>query len=130
MAAGGIHTVIFLSFVLALGFLLVILSCSLWANWVPFWSTVAFVLAPAPNALFGGLAGADSFSDFNNAYIDFGNFLTGALVTTGIAVPVLLAHTGIITTAAAGMSLAGGLLIYGTMVTYAAFFHTPDDDDF
>ncbi|KAI3626911.1 VPS55 [Malassezia furfur] len=77
-------------------------------------TAVAFVLAPAPNALFGGLAGADSFSDFNNAYIDFGNFLTGALVTTGIAVPVLLAHTGIITIAAAGMSLAGGLLIYGT----------------
>ena len=40
--------------------------------------------------------------------------MTGALVTTGIAVPVLLAHTGIITIAAAGMSLAGGLLIYGT----------------
>mgnify|MGYP007085073317 FL=1 len=28
-------------------------------------TAVAFVLAPAPNALFGGLAGADSFSDFN-----------------------------------------------------------------
>lgn len=68
--------VIFLSFALALGFLLVILSCALWSNWMPFWSStciyyffsyaaVAFVLAPAPNALFGGLAGADSFSDFN-----------------------------------------------------------------
>lgn len=29
------------------------------------YAAVAFVLAPAPNALFGGLAGADSFSDFN-----------------------------------------------------------------
>ncbi|WFD40022.1 Vacuolar protein sorting-associated protein 55 [Malassezia japonica] len=125
--AGGIHTVIFLSFALALGFLLVILSCALWSNWMPFWSTVAFVLAPAPNALFGGLAGADSFSDFNNAYIDFGNFLTGMLLMTGVALPIMLAHTDIIAPAAAGLSLAGGTLVYGTMVVYAAFFHTPDD---
>jgi len=57
--------VIFLSFALALGFLLVILSCALWKNWMPFWSALAFAMAPAPNALFGGLAGADSFSDLN-----------------------------------------------------------------
>lgn len=62
-----------------------------------------------------------------SAYIDFGNFLTGALVTTGIAVPVLLAHTGIITIAAAGMSLAGGLLIYGTSAYSAHYAANPSD---
>ena len=54
---------------------------------------------------------------------------------TGAALPLLLAHTGIITTTAAVLSLSGGLIVYGTstprtlttVMTYAAFFHTPDD---
>lgn len=58
------------------------------------------------------------------------------LLTTGVAVPLLLAHTSLIAPAAAGLSLAGGALIYGTstcskshpVITYAAFFHTPDDE--
>ncbi|KAL4401127.1 Vacuolar protein sorting-associated protein 55 [Malassezia pachydermatis] len=125
--SGGINTVIFLSFTLALGFLMVILSCALWSNWMPFWSAVSFALAPAPNVLFGGLAGADSFSDYNNAYLDFGYFLTGLLLMTGVALPLMLAHTSIITGTAALLSLGGGVLIYGTMMTYGAFFHTPDE---
>lgn len=40
---------------------------------MPFWGgtchsmtpALSFAMAPAPNALFGGLAGADSFSDYN-----------------------------------------------------------------
>ncbi|SHO77552.1 Similar to S.cerevisiae protein VPS55 (Late endosomal protein involved in late endosome to vacuole transport) [Malassezia sympodialis ATCC 42132] len=125
--SSGLHTVIFLSFALALGFLLVILSCALWKNWMPFWSALSFAMAPAPNALFGSLAGADSFSDLNSAYLDMGHFLTGVLLMTGAALPLLLAHTGIITTTAAVLSLSGGLIVYGTIMTYAAFFHTPDD---
>ncbi|KOS14916.1 hypothetical protein Malapachy_0719 [Malassezia pachydermatis] len=135
--SGGINTVIFLSFTLALGFLMVILSCALWSNWMPFWSAVSFALAPAPNVLFGGLAGADSFSDYNkcvipssltySAYLDFGYFLTGLLLMTGVALPLMLAHTSIITGTAALLSLGGGVLIYGTMMTYGAFFHTPDE---
>lgn len=32
---GGLLAVIFLSFMLAVGFLLIILSCALWSNWLP-----------------------------------------------------------------------------------------------
>ena len=64
-----------------------------------------------------------------------GHFLTGVLLMTGAALPLLLAHTGIITTTAAVLSLSGGLIVYGTstprtlttVMTDAAFFHTPDD---
>ena len=113
-ATNGIHTVIFLSFSLALGFLLVILSCAVWSNWMPIWSALSFALAPTPNACFGHLAGADSFSDYHDAYLDMGYFLTGALLMTGIALPIVLAHTGIITGTAAVLTLCGGLLVYGT----------------
>ena len=106
--------VIFLSFSLALGFLLVILSCAVWSNWMPIWSALSFALAPTPNACFGHLAGADSFSDYHDAYLDMGYFLTGALLMTGIALPIVLAHTGIITGTAAVLTLCGGLLVYGT----------------
>lgn len=43
-----------------------------------------------------------------------GYFLTGVLLMTGLALPIMLAHTGIITTAAAALSLSGGLIVYGT----------------
>lgn len=38
------------------------------------------------------------------------------------ALPVLLAHSAIIRWAAAVMSVAGGLLIYGTIITFGMFF--------
>lgn len=85
-------------------------------------AALAFALAPAPNALFGGLAGADSFSDYHtyvdrflrSAYVDMGHFLTGVLLTTAVALPCMLAHTGLIAPTAAVMALGGGALVYGT----------------
>jgi hypothetical protein len=93
--------VILLSFVLALGFLLVILSCALWANWLPLLVgevtradvnlsaanhndlALTFVLAPLPNSICSRCARADDLSpEFNSAYVDFGRFLTGMLVVS------------------------------------------------
>lgn len=54
--------IILLSFVLAIGFLLVILSCALFNNWLPILVALTFVLAPLPNALASWCAGADDFS--------------------------------------------------------------------
>jgi hypothetical protein len=39
-----------------------------------------------------------------------------------IALPAVLAHCYIITTAAMFMSIIGGLLIYGTIITFTMFF--------
>ncbi|OBZ75572.1 Vacuolar protein sorting-associated protein 55 [Grifola frondosa] len=61
MAHAGIKTVILLAFVLAVGFLLVILSCALWSNWLPLLVALTFVIAPLPNALFSH-CGGDEFS--------------------------------------------------------------------
>lgn len=38
------------------------------------------------------------------------------------ALPVVLAHTATIKVAAAVMSIVGGLLIYGTIVSFTLFF--------
>lgn len=102
------QAVILLAFVLAAGFLLVILSCALWANWLPLLVgesenpyyplnqtmmscrltkadqiAFTFVLAPLPNSIGARCARADELSpEYNSAYIDFGRFMTGMLIVS------------------------------------------------
>jgi hypothetical protein len=50
------------------------------------------------------------------------------LLTFGItALPVVLAHTELITTAAMAMSISGGLLIYGTIIAFGLFFREQEE---
>ncbi|TVY91393.1 Vacuolar protein sorting-associated protein, partial [Lachnellula willkommii] len=57
-----------------------------------------------------------------NAVVDFGRFCTGFLVLMGVALPVVLAHSMLITYPAMVMSIIGGLLIYGTIISFGMFF--------
>lgn len=45
----------------------------------------------------------------------------------GIALPVLFAHCGIIDERAAVMSVIGGLLIYGTIISFTMFFQESEE---
>ena len=92
-----------------------------------------------------------------SAIVDFGRFCTAFLVVMGIgmefpfvshilgrrcgghnmgteanvglitALPVLLAHTGHIVVPAMAMSIIGGLLIYGTVISFTLFFQEEQD---
>merc|ERR1712225_173547 len=78
--------IILLSFILAIGFLLIILSGALYGNWMPILIAAIFVLAPAPNAICSRCSGADDFSaDYSSGAVDFGHFLTAIFVVTGFA---------------------------------------------
>ncbi|KAI9802795.1 MAG: Vacuolar protein sorting-associated protein 55 [Piccolia ochrophora] len=126
--AAGMKTIIALSFVLAIGFLLVILSSALWKNYFPLLVVATYVIAPLPNWICGRCANPDDFMDnAGNAIIDFGRFATGFLVIMGVALPALLAHSGIIETSAMVMSIIGGLLIYGTIISFTMFFQEEQD---
>ncbi|KFY87253.1 hypothetical protein V500_07056 [Pseudogymnoascus sp. VKM F-4518 (FW-2643)] len=122
--AAGLKTIIALSFVLAVGFLLVILSCALWHAYYPLLVVATYVMAPLPNWICSRCANPDDFGaeGGGNAILDFGKFVTGGLVVMGIALPAVLAHSAIITIPAMIMSIIGGLLIYGTIVTFGMFF--------
>ncbi|KAG1853752.1 vacuolar protein sorting 55 superfamily protein [Suillus subalutaceus] len=122
--AAGLKTVILLSFVLAVGFLLIILSCALWANWLPLLVALTFVLAPLPNALFAH-CGGDEFSSSDGATgaVDLGRFLTSIVVVTGFALPV------VVKPGACVMSIIGGGLVYGTILAYSAAFRQEDEYD-
>ncbi|EKM82664.1 hypothetical protein AGABI1DRAFT_111246 [Agaricus bisporus var. burnettii JB137-S8] len=126
--AAGLRTVILLSFVLAVGFLLIILSCALWANWLPLLVALTFVLAPLPNAVFSHLA-SDEFASYENSGpVDLGRFTTSLIVITGFALPIVLAHSGIIDSKASAMSIVGGGLVYGTILAYSAAFNQSESE--
>lgn len=121
--AAGLKTIISLSFVLAIGFLLVILSCALFKQYLPLLVVATFVLAPLPNWICGRCANPDDFVESSgNAVVDFGRFCTGFLVVMGIVLPVVLAHSELIRIPAMIMSITGGLLIYGTIISFGMFF--------
>jgi len=125
----GLKTVILLSFVLAVGFLMIILSCALWANWLPLLVALTFVLAPLPNAVFSQCGGDEFSASYEGSGpIDLGRFLTSIIVVTGFALPIVLTHSEIIRPGASVMSIVGGALVYGTILAYSAAFKQDSDD--
>ncbi|KAI5803112.1 vacuolar protein sorting 55 [Geopyxis carbonaria] len=122
--AAGLKTIIALSFILAIGFLLVILSAALFGqNYFPLLVVATYVLAPLPNAICQRCAGSEDFIESaGSGFVDLGRFLTGFFVVMGIALPAMLAHSGIIEVPAMIMSIVGGLLIYGTIISFTMFF--------
>ncbi|CAI6328726.1 unnamed protein product [Periconia digitata] len=125
----GIKTIIGLSFILAIGFLLVILSAALFKNYLTLLVVATYVIAPLPNWLCGRAANHDDFMESSGSgVVDFGRFLTGFFVVMGIALPALLYHSATIEGGAAAMSVVGGLLIYATIISFTLFFQ--EDQDF
>ncbi|KAF2006104.1 vacuolar protein sorting 55 [Amniculicola lignicola CBS 123094] len=119
----GIKTIIGLSFVLAIGFLLVILSAALFHSFLTLLVVATYVVAPLPNWICGRAANPDDFMESSGSgIVDFGRFLTGFFVVMGIALPCLLWHSAQIAGGAAVMAVAGGLLIYGTIISFTMFF--------
>jgi len=129
--AASIRTVVFLAMVLAVGFLMIILSCVLWGNWLPLLVALTFVLAPLPNALFSH-CGSDEFAaNYDGASsgpVDLGRFITAMIVTSGFALPIVLAHAQIIHNTACVMSILGGGLVYGTILAYSAAFNQEESE--
>jgi len=127
----GLKTIIGLAFVLACGFLLVILSCGLFENWLPLLVAATYIMAPFPNWIFSRCAGNEdymSMSDSPSGWKDFGQFLTGAVIVTGLCLPLIFAHADMITYTAMLKSTIGGVLIYGTIIAYSHFFASEGDD--
>lgn len=97
----GLKTIIALSFVspsyppassptdpsqvLAIGFLLVILSSALFQNYLPLLVVATYVLAPLPNWICGRAANPEDFMDSGgNGIVELGRFVTGFLVVMGV----------------------------------------------
>ena len=71
---------------------------------------LTFVLAPLPNALFSHCGSDEFVTSYGDASgpVDTGRFLTSAIVVSGLALPIILAHSEVIHTNACVMSVIGG----------------------
>lgn len=91
---------------------------------------LTFVLAPLPNALFshcGSDEFAGSYDGASSGPVDLGRFITAMIVTSGFALPIVLAHAEVIRNAACVMSILGGgyvghPAVHSTGLLYPALF--------
>ncbi|KXT15864.1 hypothetical protein AC579_10397 [Pseudocercospora musae] len=131
MAMAGLKTIIVLSFILAIGFLLVILSSALFESYLTLLVVATYVIAPLPNWICAKAQQQDDFMDNgSSSIIELGRFITGFLVVMGIGqytLPVILAHCDQIKIPAMIMSIIGGLLIYGTIISFTLFFREQEE---
>lgn len=51
-------------------------------------------------------------------------------MVSGLALPVVLHHTRLITLEATIMSMSGGLIVYGTIIIFGTFFKEASEDDY
>lgn len=71
--------------ILAIGFLLVILSAALFKNYLTLLVVATYVIAPVPNWICGKAQSHDDFMDSgSNSIVELGRFITGFLVVMGI----------------------------------------------
>lgn len=94
----GLDAVLTFCQVLAIGFLLVILSSALWQNYLPLLVVATYVVAPLPNWICGRAANHDDFIESGGSgIVDFGRFLTGFLVVMGIGMSSRMQLPGCLT---------------------------------
>ena len=138
--------------ILAIGFILVILSSALYHNFLTLLVVATYVLAPVPNWICSKAQSNDDFMDSgSSSIVELGRFLTGFFVVMGMgmfghglapgafrtldmctninftALPIVLAHTEQIRVEAMVMSIIGGLLIYGTIISFTMFFREQEE---
>ena len=71
--------------ILAIGFLLVILSSALFKDYLILLVVATYVVAPIPNWICGKAQNQDDFMDSgSNGVVELGRFMTGFLVVMGI----------------------------------------------
>lgn len=121
--------IIGLSGMLALGFLLIVLSTALYGSWMPVLDGLIFAIAHIPYLLTNSNNGSEyqtGFGDIDDMVTsnaeDAGKFISSFLFSSGIALPISLCRSNILTGTATWLSIMGGLCIYATIVIFTTFF--------
>ena len=132
-----------LSFLLAVGLLLIILSCALEGVWWPLFIAVLSSLLPLPNLLANrltnGLSEGSSFSTavtsnvaseswISARFIEAGYFVTALMIVCSLGLPILFSHSGMITEKSMWMSFLGALAMDSSILLYVKYFHKDLDE--
>lgn len=119
----SIQSIISLSGLLALGFLLVVLAIALYGTWLPLWLSVCFAIAPLPLLGPEGTSSDSLFDEPHGANQQPGQFLGWFLVVTALVQPVVFWHAGRMAWGALVLSQCGGSAIFAAIVIFWQFFH-------
>lgn len=126
--ASPLSKLVSLSYILAVGFLLVVLAGAIYGLWLLIGSLFFFCTAHLPIALTNSYSRDYLMDELVDLVADFGKFLLGALLVSGIACPLVLAHCNVIPHILALMTIVGGLLIYLSIVTFTVYFEEDRDE--
>jgi len=116
-----------LAFVVSIGLLFNVLACVIWSTPNPIFVVIAYFLAPIPNLIFGRCVGYED--RYGHMFKDIGFFLTGICIVSGFALPGVLAHVNLMSPNALFMALAGGTIVYCSILVYLHYFHKPATTD-
>ena len=132
-----------LSFLLAVGILLIILSCAVEGVWWTLIVAVFCAFLPLPNKLaqkwvelldrdgdFSRM-GATTNRDWIHARIlEAGYFLTALMLVLSMALPILFFHAGWISQQSAILAFFGALTMDTAILLYGKYFHHDQDEAF
>ncbi|XP_066929870.1 leptin receptor gene-related protein-like [Clytia hemisphaerica] len=134
---GTLSRIIGMSFLAAIGILLVVLGCVLdefktekgpW--WIMF-NLFFYILAPIPTLICKRLGNDfSSFSGTSNLVIEIALFLTTGIVISAFGLPVVLARASVIKYGAMACVMIGNLFIFGTILLFFTVFDQEDDFGF
>eukprot|EP01098_Paradermamoeba_levis_P014506 TRINITY_DN6954_c0_g5_i1.p1 TRINITY_DN6954_c0_g5~~TRINITY_DN6954_c0_g5_i1.p1 ORF type:complete len:158 (+),score=56.47 TRINITY_DN6954_c0_g5_i1:69-476(+) len=110
---------------LATGFLLNLLSCALYGNWLPLLVVICYALAPMPNVFYNRCCASqeDPFDNTGSGWRDLCNFMTGLFIVSGFGILAVLTHSHLIGKDQMLLAGAGGLVVYISIIVYVHFFH-------
>lgn len=134
---GTLGAIVGMSFLCAVGILLVVLGCALdefqtdRGSWWIMFNLFFYVLAPIPSLIVRRL-GSDfsSFSGTSNLVVELALFFTSGIVVSAFGLPIVLARAGIIKYGAMGLVMTGNLFIFLTILLFFTAFNQEDDFGF
>ena len=132
---GTVGAIVGMSFLAAIGILLVVLGCALpefktdKVSWYAMFNLFFYVLAPIP-ALIVRRVGND-FSDFggtSNLCVEVSLFFTAGIIVSAFGLPIVLARANIIKMGAMGLVVTGNFFIFLTIFLFFAVLGGDDND--
>lgn len=131
---GTLGGIVGMSFLAAIGILLVVLGCALpefkteKGSWYAMFNLFFYVLAPIP-ALIMRRLGSD-FSNFggsSNLVVEISLFFTAGIIVSAFGLPIVLARAHIIKYGAMGLVMVGNFFIFLTIFLFFAVFGEEDE---